>query len=153
MSAFLPKDPDFAARVRVSFARQGVMALIGARLSRVEPGLVEIELPYRADLCQQHGFFHAGITSTIADSAGGYAAFSLFPADASVLTTEFKINLLAPAEGELLRAVGRVVKPGRTLTVCEVEVLALKAGAARPCAKLLQTLMCLEGRPDMPLTG
>ena len=149
-AAYTPKDPDFEVRVRDSFARQGIMDLIGARLSRVEPGLVEIELPYRADLTQQHGFFHAGITSTIADSAGGYAAFSLMPADASVLTTEFKINLLAPAEGELLRALGRVVKPGRLLTVCEVDVFALKDGAAKPCAKLLETLLCLEGRPDRP---
>jgi uncharacterized protein (TIGR00369 family) len=151
--AYTPKDPDFEARVRASFARQAIMGLIGARLSRVEPGLVEIELPYRADLTQQHGFFHAGITSTIADSAGGYAAYSLMPAGASVLTTEFKINLLAPAEGELLRALGRVVKPGRLLTVCDVDVFALKDGAIKPCAKLLETLMCLEGRPDTPAPG
>ncbi len=148
---FTPKNPDFEARVRDSFARQGIMELIGARLTRVEPGLVEIELPYRAELTQQHGFFHAGITSTIADSAGGYAAFSLMPAEATVLTTEFKINLLAPAEGELLRALGRVVRPGRLLSVCEVDVFALKDGAAKPCAKLLETLMCLEGRPDEPV--
>ena len=148
--ALIPKNPDFEECVRDSFSRQGIMELIGARLTRVEPGLVEIELPYRADLTQQHGFFHAGITSTIADSAGGYAAFSLMPAEASVLTTEFKINLLAPAEGELLRAVGRVVRPGRLLTVCEVDVFALKDGAPKPCAKLLETLMCLEGRPDRP---
>ncbi|MDH3473722.1 MAG: PaaI family thioesterase, partial [Rhodospirillales bacterium] len=96
MTAFTPADPGFEARVRNSFARQSIMTLIGAEIARVEPGLVEIVLPYREDLCQQHGFFHAGVTSTIADSAGGYAAFSLFPADASVLTTEFKINLLAP---------------------------------------------------------
>ena len=151
--ALIPKNPDFEECVRDSFSRQGIMELIGARLTRVEPGLVEIELPYRADLTQQHGFFHAGITSTIADSAGGYAAFSLMPAEASVLTTEFKINLLAPAEGELLRAVGRVVRPGRLLTVCEVDVFALKDGAATPCAKLLETLMCLEGRPDGPASG
>ncbi len=147
---FTPKDPNFEARVRDSFDRQGIMTLIGARMTRVEPGLVEIELPYRAELTQQHGFFHAGITSTIADSAGGYAAYSLMPADASVLTTEFKINLLAPAEGELLRALGRVVKPGRTLTVCEAEVFAVKDGRATPCAKRLETLMCLEGHPDGP---
>jgi uncharacterized protein (TIGR00369 family) len=153
MTAFTPADPDFAQRVRASFARQRVMDLIGARIARVEPGLVEIELPYREDLTQQHGFFHAGVTSIVADSAGGYAAFSLFPAGASVLTTEFKINLLAPADGELLRAVGRVVKPGRTLTVCDVDVFALKGGAATPCAKLLQSLMRLDGRPDGPAPG
>jgi uncharacterized protein (TIGR00369 family) len=102
-------------------------------------------------ITQQHGFFHAGITSTIADTAGGYAAYSLMPAGASVLTTEFKINLLAPADGELLRARGRVVKPGRTLTVCDVDVFAVKDGRTTPCAKLLETLMCLEGRPDGPV--
>jgi uncharacterized protein (TIGR00369 family) len=148
--AFTPKDPGFEARVRASFGRQGIMTLIGARMTRVEPGLVEIELPYRADLTQQHGFVHAGITSTIADSAGGYAAYSLMPAGASVLTTEFKINLLAPADGEFLRACGRVVKPGRTLTVCDVDVFAVKDGRPTLCAKLLETLMCLEGRPDGP---
>ncbi len=148
--AFAPKDPEFEARVRASFGRQGIMTLIGARLTRVEPGLVEIELPFRADLTQQHGFFHAGITSTIADSAGGYAAHSLMPAGASVLTTEFKINLLAPADGEFLRARGRVIKPGRTLTVCDVDVFAVKDGLTTPCAKLLETLMCMEGRPDRP---
>ncbi len=148
--AFTPKDPDFEARVRASFERQGIMKLIGARLTRVAPGLVEIELPYRADLTQQHGFLHAGITSTIADSAGGYAAYSLMPAGASVLTTEFKINLLAPADGELLRARGRVLKPGRRLTVCEAEVFAVKDGVVTLCAKLLETLMCLEDRPDGP---
>jgi len=148
MTAFTPADPDFEARVRDSFSRQSIMDLIGARLTRVAPGLVEIALPYRADLCQQHGFFHAGATSTIADSAGGYAAFSLFPADASVLTAEFKINLLAPADGERLRALGRVLKLGRTLTICEVEVFALKDGQEKLCAKLLQTLMTMHGRPD-----
>ena len=150
MPSFEPADPGFAARVRDSFARQSVMTLIGAELTRVEPGLVEIELPFRADLCQQHGYFHAGMTSTIADSAGGYAAFTLFPADASVLTTEYKINLLAPAAGERLRAVGRVVKPGRMLTICEVEVFARMDGAEKLCAKLLQTLMTMHGKPDTP---
>ncbi|MEQ9627224.1 MAG: PaaI family thioesterase [Roseitalea porphyridii] len=153
MPSFTPKDSDFARRVRESFQRQSIMGLIGARLSRVEPGEVEIELPFRADLCQQHGFFHAGVTSTIADSAAGYAGYSLFAADSSVLTVEFKINLLAPADGELLRAVGRVVKPGRTLTVTEAEVFVTKNGGEKPCARLSQTLMCLTGRPDVPQAG
>ncbi len=150
---FQAQDPGFADRVRASFDRQTVMGLLGARLARVEPGAVEIELPFRRDLCQQHGFFHAGVTSTIADSAGGYAGFSLFPADASVLTVEFKMNMLAPADGELLRALGRVIKPGRTLTVTEAEVVVVKNGRARPCAHMVQTLMCLQGRPDMPAAG
>ena len=153
MSVYQPQDPGFADRVRESFARQSIMELLGARISRVEPGEVEIELPFRPDLCQQHGFFHAGVTSTIADSAGGYAGFSLFPADASVLTVEFKVNLLAPADGNLLRATGRVIKPGRTLTVTEAEVIVVKNGGERTCAHMVQTLMCLQGRPDMPAAG
>jgi len=153
MPEFLAKDPDYTRRVRASFDRQTIMGLIGARLAGVEPGVVEIELPFREDLCQQHGFFHAGVTSTIADSAGGYAGFSLFPAEASILTVEFKINLLAPADGELLRAVGRVVKPGRTLTVTEVDVSVIKNGNEKACARMTQTLMCLAGRPDMPQAG
>ena len=150
MSGFQVADPDFEARVRASFARQPVMALIGARMARVVAGEAEIELPYRADLTQQHGFFHGGVTSTIADSAGGYAAFSLFPADASVLTVEYKINLMAPADGEFLRAVGRVVRPGRSLTVCDLEVFVTKAGREKLCAKGLQSIMRLDGRPDAP---
>ena len=147
-----PADDNFGERVRDSFARQAVMELIGARITEVRPGHVEIELPYRAELCQQHGFFHAGITSTIGDSAGGYAAFSLFPADASVLTIEYKVNLVAPAHGEKLVAVGRVVRPGRTVTLSEAEVFAHKHGEAKLCAKMLVTLMRLDGRPDAPVS-
>ena len=143
-----PADPDYEARVRASFARQQAMAFIGAELALVEPGLVEIALPYRPELTQQHGFFHGGIVSTIADSAGGYAAFTLFPADSSILTVEYKINLVAPADGERLVARGRVLKPGRTLTICELEVAAVKQGISKSCALGLQTLICLEGRPD-----
>jgi uncharacterized protein (TIGR00369 family) len=150
MSAFAAPDPNFAERVRASFGRQGIMALIGAKLARVEPGVVSIELPYRGDLTQQHAFFHAGVTSTIADSAGGYAGFTLFPADSSVLTVEYKINLLAPADGERLVATGRVKKPGRTLTVCDLEVEVLKGGRRTVCAVGMQTLICLAGRADVP---
>ncbi|MBI2316123.1 MAG: PaaI family thioesterase [Betaproteobacteria bacterium] len=148
MASFQPADPDYERRIRASFARQGAMALIGARLGRVAPGVVEIELPFRADLTQQHGYFHAGMTSAIADSAGGYAAYSLFPADSSVLTVEYKMNLIAPADGERLIATGRVRKPGRTLTVCDLEVVAIKGGKATPCALGLQTLICLRGKLD-----
>ena len=144
---FVAPDGEFATRVRVSFARQSVMAFIGAKLVRVEPGLVSIELPYRRELCQQHGFFHAGITSTIADSAGGYACFTLFRSNDSVLTVEYKINLLAPADGEKLIAIGRVVKPGRTLTVCDLEVISVKAGKETLCATGQQTLICLKETP------
>jgi uncharacterized protein (TIGR00369 family) len=150
MTQFQPTDPDFAARVRASFGRQGIMGLLGARLLRVEPGQVAIELPFRPDLSQQHGFFHAGVTSTIADSAGGYAGFTLFPADATVLTVEFKINLLAPARGDRLVATGKVIKPGRTLTICSLEIDVFDGAKATACAYGLQTLMCLQGRPDAP---
>jgi uncharacterized protein (TIGR00369 family) len=151
-----PADPDFVARVKMSFARQGFMALLGARITRVEPGMVEIEAPFRADLTQQHGYFHAGVTSAIADTAGGYSGYTLFPADSSVLTVEFKINLLAPARGNRLRATGRVVKSGRTLTVCALEVHALSGegdegdGAMKRtlCASGQQTLICLHGVAD-----
>ena len=148
--AFQTPDPNFEARVRASFGRQAVMHTIGAEMTRVGPGAVTIELPYRRDLTQQHGFFHAGITATIADSAAGYAAYSLFAADSSVLTVEFKINLVAPADGERLIASAQVKKPGRTLTICEFEVVALKGGRRTVCALGLETLICLLGKPDRP---
>ncbi len=151
MTSLQPQDPGFEQRVRSSFARQKVMDLIGARLAVVQPGRVRIELPFREDLTQQHGFFHAGITSTIADSAGGYAAYSLFPAEASVLTVEYKINLIAPAKGAALLAEGRVVKPGRRLTLCDLEVFAVEDDDQNLCARGLQTTMRLDGRPDVPV--
>jgi len=147
---FHPVAPGFESRVRASFARQAAMRLIGAELRTVEPGHVVIELPYRADLTQQHGFIHGGMTAMIADSAAGYAAFTLFPADSSILTVEFKINLVAPADGERLAASARVKKTGRTLTICEFEVAALKHGRSTVCALGLQTLIHLAGKPDTP---
>ncbi len=126
-SGFPPATPDFEQRVRASFARQRVMALIGARLACVRPGEVQLELAWREDLTQQHGFLHAGIATTVADSAGGYAAFSLMPADSAVLAVEFKVNLLSPARGERFRATGRVRRPGRRLYVSAIEVHALTA--------------------------
>jgi uncharacterized protein (TIGR00369 family) len=144
-------DPHYAERIRGSFARQAAMALLGARLSRIEPGLVEIELPHRADLTQQHGFVHGGIVGAIADSAGGYAGYTLFPAGSTVMTVEYKINFLAPAQGEKLIATGRVVRSGRTLTVCELTVDGVDAdGERHPCAHGTQTLICLQGRADAP---
>jgi uncharacterized protein (TIGR00369 family) len=148
MRAHKPRDPEFAARVRDSFDRQPAMQLIGAQLTTLEPGHVVIELPHRAELTQQHGFFHAGVVATAGDSAGGYAAYSLFPANSSVLTVEYKINLMAPADGQHLVATGRVIKSGRTLTVCEIECEVIKAGARTTCAWILQTVMCLENRAD-----
>src|SRR5215471_11035885 len=122
------------------------MGFLGAELERVEPGLVQIGLAYRPELSQQHGFFHAGILSTIADSAGGYAGFTLFAADAGVLTVEFKINLLAAADGERLTAVGRVIRTGRTLTVTQLDVHVDNGGRRTHCATGMQTLMSLVGR-------
>ena len=148
MSQFPPRDASYESRVRDSFARQALMRTIGAELARVEPGRVEIALPYRADLTQQHGYLHAGVTSAIADSAGGYAGYSLFPAGSSVLTVEFKINLLAPAAGERFIALGEVMKPGRTLTICRLEVSAIEGEQRTLIALGQQTLICLEGVPD-----
>jgi uncharacterized protein (TIGR00369 family) len=147
---FQPVDPKFEARVRGSFARQGAMRLIGARMGRVEPGYCEIELPYRDDLTQQHGLFHGGFTSAIADTACGYAAYTLFGAEDSVLTVEYKINLLAPAAGERLVAGARAKKSGRTLTVCEFEVIAEQGGERVLCACGLATMIRLSDRPDRP---
>lgn len=150
MSRFTPKNPDFAARVRDSFDRQGAMKLIGAALVHVAPGEADIAVDYRQELSQQHGYFHGGIVGTIGDSAGGYAAFSLMPADASILTVEYKMNLLAPAAGSRLIARGRVVKPGRTLTIAHIDVFVLRDGSEHLCATLLQTLMAMAGRTDAP---
>lgn len=150
MSRFEPPDSDFAVRIRDSFARQGAMTHLGAQITRIEPGSVDIELPFRPELTQQHGFFHGGMTGAIADTAGGYAAFTLVPASATMLTVEFKINLIAPADGDKLVATGRVLKPGRTLTICELEVTAVKDGKSTVCARGLQTLIRLNERPDGP---
>lgn len=143
---FTPADPGFEIRTRASFARQGAMALIGAQMELVEPGRVEIALAFRPELSQQHGFFHAGMIAAIADSAGGYAGFTLFPLEAGVLTVEFKINLVAAADGERAIAVGEVIRSGRTLTVCRLDAYVDKAGKRTHCATGLQTLMTIVGR-------
>jgi len=135
-----------AERVRASFAKQGLMATLGAVLVSVSPGHVEIALRPRPEVSQQHGFVHAGAVSAIADSAAGYAALSLMPADTGVLTAEFKINLLAPAAGERILARGRVVKAGRTLTLAQAEVFAESAGQEKLVALLTATLMAVKGR-------
>jgi uncharacterized protein (TIGR00369 family) len=145
---FTPSNPDYEARVRASFGRQGAMRLIGARLVDLRPGYCSIELPYRENLTQQHGYIHAGIVSTIVDSAGGYAGFTLFPADASVLTVEYKLNLIAPAQGELFVAEAEVVKPGRTLAITRGEVYAESGGKRKLCAIMQQTLIVLPGSSD-----
>jgi uncharacterized protein (TIGR00369 family) len=144
----LPSNPDFAARVRDSFARQAAMRLIGAQLTDVTPGRCTIELPMRADLTQQHGFVHGGVIGMIADSAGGYSAFTLMPATASVLTVEYKINMLAPARGEKFIARGEVLKPGKTLTIVRADVFALADGRETCVAATQQTLMVMHGVDD-----
>jgi uncharacterized protein (TIGR00369 family) len=127
--------------VRASLGRQTFMTLLGARAATVEPGRVVIELPARADLCQQNGFLHAGAVTSIADSACGYAALTLMPEGHDVLSVEFKVNLLAPARGELFRAEATVVRPGRTLTVCRAEVVAVTPGVPDVAVALMQATM------------
>ena len=141
-----PADPHFAARIHASFGRQKAMTLIGASLATVAPGLVEIALPFREDLTQQKGFIHGGVIGMIADTACGYAAYSLMPADSSLVTVEYKINILAPATASLT-ARGEVVKAGRTLTITRGEVY---AEDGTRIALMQQTLMMLAGRSDRP---
>lgn len=143
---FEPQDPAFADRVRASFGKQGAMHTIGATLADIAPGRVVIELPWQPALTQQHGFLHAGMVATALDSACGYAASTLMPADAGVLTIEFKINLLAPAQGERFRMEGLVVKPGRTISVTEGRAYALHQGREKLVATLGATLMTITGR-------
>jgi uncharacterized protein (TIGR00369 family) len=145
---FQPAFAGYAARVRDSFARQPAMALIGAQLAHVGPGYCAIALVPRPEISQQHGYVHAGVVGTIVDSAGGYAGYTLFPEDSSVLTVEFKLNLLAPATGERLLAEGFVVKPGKTLVVTRGEVHAEAGGQRTLVALMQQTLIVMHGRPD-----
>lgn len=142
MTAPVPRDPDFDARIRASFAQQAAMHTLGATLAHVAPGEVHIALPFRADLAQQHGYLHAGIITAVVDSACGYAALSLMAPGAEVLSVEFKVQLLAPARGAQFLAVGRVVRVGRTLTVVTGE-LRDERGVA--CALLNGTMIAARG--------
>jgi len=140
-----PRNPSFAEEIKQSFSKQTIMSLIGAELSRVEPGIVEITLPYRADLAQHHGFLHAGVVTTIADSACGYAAYSLMPPNSEILSVEFKVNLLRPAKGEVFLAAAEVIKSGKTLTVARADVFGLdQSGRRELVAIMLGTMMCLQ---------
>lgn len=141
-------SPGVRARVRASFDNQGLMAHLGARLTRIAPGCVHIELPSRPEVTQQHGYFHAGATSAIADSAGGYAAYTLFPEGTAVLTVEYKINLLAPAVGDRLEAIGTVLRSGRTLTVCRLELYGIAGESRSLVATGQQTLIRVDDRPE-----
>ena len=142
-----PSNPAFADEVRQSFAKQSIMELIGGELIRVDPGVVEIELFYREDLTQQDGYVHAGIITTIADSACGYAAYTLMPAESEVLAVEFKVNLMRPAKGEKFLARAEVMKPGRTLTIVRADVFVSSAGEKwQLIATMLGTMMRLPRR-------
>jgi len=139
--SFLPTNPDFETRVRESFAAQNLMATLRAEITHIAPGEVTIEMPFSDEFTQQNGFVHAGITTAIADSACGYAAFTLMPATASVLSVEFKVNLLSPALGERFIARAQVLKPGRTLTVCRGDVFAVKDGTEKLIMTMLATMI------------
>jgi len=148
MPQFQPKDPGYAARVRASFGLQQAMPLIGAELAIVEPGYTEIHLPFKAEISQQHGYIHGGVVGMIADSAAGYAANTLTPADTSVLTVEYKLNLVAPADGQRLVARGEVIKPGRTLIITRAEVFAIRDEQWTLCAIMQQTIMAMQGKSE-----
>lgn len=147
------EESGIADLVRASFARQSAMQLIRATLPVVAHGAAEIHVPHWAGIEQQHGFVHGGVVGMIADSAAGYAAMTVAPAGASVLTVEYKMNLLAPADGERLVARGRVVRAGRTLVVTQAEVFAVRDGAEHPCALMQQTIMVVQGRAERPAGG
>jgi uncharacterized protein (TIGR00369 family) len=149
-ASFSVADEKFETRVRESFSRQGLMKHLGAELVEVGPGQATIRVPFRGELTQQHNYFHAGVSGAIADSACGYAAYTLMPTGSSVLTVEYKLNLLAPAEGDELTARARVMRSGKTLKVCAADVYARKNGKDFHCATMLATIMCLAGKSDHP---
>ena len=149
MTHFEPKDPNFAERVRASFGRQKVMATLGITIDELRAGEIVLRMPYHPLYTQQHGFMHAGIISTALDSACGYAAYSLMSDDAAVLTVEFKTNLLAPAQGEYFVFRGRVIKPGRTLTLCDSQAFAVENGSEKLVATMTGTLMALYDRKNL----
>ena len=144
MNSFNPSDPDFKNRVLSSFNNQGVMNTIGARISSIAPGKVEIDFGFHESLTQQHGYIHAGILTTVVDSACGYAAYTLMPSDSEVLTIEYKVNFISPAKGELFKTIGKVVKPGRNITVCAGDVIAIDQGREKTVATMLTTMMMVK---------
>jgi len=150
MSHFQIRDENYSSRVRASFARQGFMQTLGAELTDIGPGHSEITVPYADGLTQQHGFFHGGLIGTIADNAAGYASFSLMAAEDSVLTVEYKMNIMAPAQGNRLIARGHIIRPGRRITVAQADVFARQADQEVLCATLLGTFMTLHNTPDDP---
>ncbi|QND66406.1 PaaI family thioesterase [Mesorhizobium loti] len=145
-TTFLPKDLNYMSRVRKSFSRQTVMATLGVEIERLEAGEVDLRMAYDAKFSQQHGFMHAGIITTALDSACGYAAFSLMAEHAAILTVEFKTNLIAPAKGEYFLFRATVIKPGRTITICDARAYAVQAGQETLVATMTGTLMAVVGR-------
>lgn len=141
MNPYPPSDPDYEDRIRSSFDKQGVMKIIGAKLVRVLPGEVHIEFPFTESLTQQHGYIHAGIITSVVDSACGYAAYTLMSADSEVLTIEYKVNFMSPAKGEKFKGIGRVLKPGRKITVCSGDVIAVDKGKEKIVATMLATMI------------
>ena len=146
--SFNAKDPNFEQRIKESFTRQHFMNFIGAKLEKIEPGFCEISVPYNINITQQHGFFHAGIVGTIADNAAGYASYSLMDAESSILTVEFKLNLISPADGDLLIGQAHVLKYGKTLTICRSDVFIEKNGVRKLCAAAQSTLIELPNKKD-----
>ena len=146
---FVTRNPDYDAVVRESFGRQPFMATLGATIAHLVPGEVHLRFPFSPSLCQQNGYLHAGVVAAVADSANGYAAFTLAAPDTDVLAVEFKINLLAPAVGDAFLACGRVVRPGRTLTVCLAEVVAMAGDARTPVATMLSTIIVRASPPGV----
>lgn len=146
--AFTPVDPDFAARIRASFARQTFMQTLGVSIALLEPGRCELTMPFHPGFCQQHGFLHAGAVTTVSDTACGYAAYSLMPADSSVLTVEFKQNLLAPAVGKLLVARAAVIRSGRNISVAQADAFVVRQGVEKQIGVMTATLMCMHGTPE-----
>lgn len=144
-----PGNPDFEQAVREGFARQPFMAYIGARVAAVRPGFVELRVPYREEVGQNHGFFHGGVIGSMADVAGGFAGYSLLPPSSSVLTVEYKINIIAPGKGDELVARGQVLRAGRTLIFTDVKVSVVSGGEEALVAVALQTLRGMTGGPGI----
>jgi uncharacterized protein (TIGR00369 family) len=150
MSSFKPRNPQWEQRVRESFARQTFMTLIGGEIASLAPGACSVALKARPDLCQQRGFLHGGVTTALADTAAGFSAYSLMPEGSAPLTVELKINLMSPAVGDRFVAKGKVLRPGRTLTVVEVDVEAEADRQSKLIARMLATMICLENTSDAP---
>jgi len=141
MNIFQPSDPNYESRIRISFDKQEVMKTIGAKLVKVTPGEVHIEFSFVESLTQQHGYIHAGIVTSVVDSACGYAAYTLMPSDSEVLTIEYKVNFLSPAKGNKFKGIGRVLRPGRIITVCSGDVIAIDKGKEKIVATMLATMI------------